>query len=151
MLIEQGWINGNPVADRWAGAVMQKPLGIQKCDGRTDKRTDGRPDRRGKVYIRVSVTKNKFAGRVHYPPLSMDLYKSVSIKWLLSVTEKKIFITSFMFSVKRQFEWYAALYTYYKSSITKAWKGQKIFWTDFDTIVIVRRQKQPPPKGFLFD
>ena len=34
--IKQGRIHGNPVADGWAGAVMQKPLGIQKCDGRTD-------------------------------------------------------------------------------------------------------------------
>ena len=33
---QQGRIHGNPVADGWAGAVMQKPLGIQKCDGRTD-------------------------------------------------------------------------------------------------------------------
>ena len=37
---EQGRIHGNPVADDWAGAVMQKPLGIQKCDGRTDGWTD---------------------------------------------------------------------------------------------------------------
>ena len=34
-----------PVADGWAGAVMQKPLGIQRCDGRTD----GPTDRHGKV------------------------------------------------------------------------------------------------------
>ena len=27
---KQGRIRGNPVADGWAGAVMQKPLGIQK-------------------------------------------------------------------------------------------------------------------------
>ena len=33
---EQGRIHGNPVADGWAGAVMQKLPGIQKCDGRTD-------------------------------------------------------------------------------------------------------------------
>ena len=30
--INQGQIHGNPVADSWAGAVMQKPHGIQKCD-----------------------------------------------------------------------------------------------------------------------
>ena len=29
---KQGRIHGNPVADGWAGAVPQKPLGIQKCD-----------------------------------------------------------------------------------------------------------------------
>ena len=46
---KQGWIHGNPVADGWAGAVMQKPLGIQKCDGRTDRRTDQPTDRHGKV------------------------------------------------------------------------------------------------------
>ena len=42
---KQGRIHGNPVADGWAGAVMRKPLGIQKCDGPTDRRTD----RHGKV------------------------------------------------------------------------------------------------------
>ena len=38
LLNKQGWIYGNPVADGWAGsgAVMRKPLGIQKCDGPTD-------------------------------------------------------------------------------------------------------------------
>ena len=30
--LEQGRIHGNPVADGWAGAVVRKPLGIQKCD-----------------------------------------------------------------------------------------------------------------------
>ena len=35
-LIQQGRIHGNPVADGLAGAVIQKPLGIQKCDGPTD-------------------------------------------------------------------------------------------------------------------
>ena len=39
-------IHRNPVADGWAGAVTQKPIAIQKCDGRTD--------RNGKV----SATKN---------------------------------------------------------------------------------------------
>ena len=29
---KQGQIHSNPVADGWAGAVMRKPLGIQKCD-----------------------------------------------------------------------------------------------------------------------
>ena len=43
---EQGRIHGSPVADGWARAVMRKPLGIQKCDGRTDRRTD-RPTRQG--------------------------------------------------------------------------------------------------------
>ena len=43
---KQGRIHGNPVADRWAGAVMRKSLGIQKCDGRTDGPTDG-PTRQG--------------------------------------------------------------------------------------------------------
>ena len=36
--------NGNPVADGWAGAVSQKPLGIQKCNRRTDGRTHGPTD-----------------------------------------------------------------------------------------------------------
>ena len=34
---KQGRIHGNPVADDWAGAVMRKPIVIQKCDGRTDR------------------------------------------------------------------------------------------------------------------
>ena len=42
-------IHGNPVADGWAGAVIRKPLGIQKCYLRTD--------RHGKVQSRVSATK----------------------------------------------------------------------------------------------
>ena len=43
---KQGRIHGNPVADGWAGAVMRKPIGIQKCDQPTDRRTDG-PTRQG--------------------------------------------------------------------------------------------------------
>ena len=43
---KQGRIHGNPVADGWAGAVLRKSVGIQKCDGRTDRRTDG-PTRQG--------------------------------------------------------------------------------------------------------
>ena len=43
-LEKEGRINGNPVADGWAGAVMQKPIAIQKCDGRTDGPTDGPTD-----------------------------------------------------------------------------------------------------------
>ena len=43
---KQGRIHGNAVADDWAGAVMQKPLVIQKCYGRTDGRMDGRTDGR---------------------------------------------------------------------------------------------------------
>ena len=37
---KQDRIRGNPVVDSWAGAVMQKLLGIQKCDGPTDGLTD---------------------------------------------------------------------------------------------------------------
>ena len=40
--IKQGRIHSNPVADGWAGAVVRKPLGIQKCYGGTD-----RPTRQG--------------------------------------------------------------------------------------------------------
>ena len=43
---KQGRIHGNPVADGWAGAVMQKPLAIQNCYRRTDGRTD-LPTRQG--------------------------------------------------------------------------------------------------------
>ena len=45
-LEQQGRKHGNPVADSWAGAVMRKPLGIQKCDGRTNLPTY-RPTRQG--------------------------------------------------------------------------------------------------------
>ena len=47
---QQGRIHGNPVADGWAGAVMQNRLEIQKCDGRTDRptyRPTYRPTRQG--------------------------------------------------------------------------------------------------------
>ena len=47
---EQGRIHGNPVADGWAGAVMRKLPGIQKCDGRTHLptyRPTYRPTRQG--------------------------------------------------------------------------------------------------------
>ena len=43
---KQGRIHRNPVADGWAGAVLQKLVGIQKCDGQTEGRTDGRMDGR---------------------------------------------------------------------------------------------------------
>ena len=46
MVQEQGRIHGRTVADGWAGAVMQNPLAIQKCDGRIDRRTD-QPTRQG--------------------------------------------------------------------------------------------------------
>ena len=44
---KQGRIHGKPVADGWAGAVMQKPSEIKKnvTDGWTDRPTD----RHGKV------------------------------------------------------------------------------------------------------
>ena len=40
LYIKQGQIHSNSIADIWAGAVMQKTLGIQKCDGLTDIWTD---------------------------------------------------------------------------------------------------------------
>ena len=40
MIAKQGRIRGNPVADGWAGAVMRKPLAIQKYFGRTDGPTE---------------------------------------------------------------------------------------------------------------
>ena len=40
---KQGRIHGNPVADGWAGAVMQKPLAILEIF-RTDQRTNGSTD-----------------------------------------------------------------------------------------------------------
>ena len=48
-ILEQGRIHGNPVADGWAGAVMRKPLGIQKCDRPTDLPTYRPTDQHGKV------------------------------------------------------------------------------------------------------
>ena len=44
LFTKQGRIHGNPVADGWAGAVMQKPIAIQKCDGWTNGQTDRRTD-----------------------------------------------------------------------------------------------------------
>ena len=43
-VIEQGRIHGIPVADGWAGAVMRKLIGIQKCYG-MDRPTDQPTDR----------------------------------------------------------------------------------------------------------
>ena len=43
---KQGRIHGNPVTDGWAGAVMQKSLGIKKCD-RPTVRPTYRPTRQG--------------------------------------------------------------------------------------------------------
>ena len=40
----------HPGADGWAGAALQKPLAIQKCDGLTN--------RQGKVLSYVSASKN---------------------------------------------------------------------------------------------
>ena len=53
---KQGRIHGNPMADGWAGAVMQKPHRIQRCDGRT-KGPAYRPTRQG-VESRVRDLKN---------------------------------------------------------------------------------------------
>ena len=47
--VKQGRIHGNPVADGWAGAVMRKLLGIQKCDRPMDQPTDRQTDRQTKV------------------------------------------------------------------------------------------------------
>ena len=55
-LNKQGRIHGNPVANSWAGAVMRKPLAIQKCFGWTS----GPTDQHGKVLSRVSVTNKKW-------------------------------------------------------------------------------------------
>ena len=57
---KQGRIHGHPVADDWAGAVMRKPLGIQKCDGPTDGPTD--TARCGVAYPRLK----KQGSRGHY-------------------------------------------------------------------------------------
>ena len=46
---KQGRIHGNTVADGWAGAVMRKLFGIQKCDRQTDLPTYRPTDRHGKV------------------------------------------------------------------------------------------------------
>ena len=46
LLKKRGRIHDRTVADSWAGAVMQKPLAIQKCYGRRDGPTD-RPTRQG--------------------------------------------------------------------------------------------------------
>ena len=43
---EQGRIHRNLVANAWAGALMRKPLVIQKRDGWTDGQMDGRMDGR---------------------------------------------------------------------------------------------------------
>ena len=44
MLQKQGRKHGSPVTDGWAGAVMRKLLGIQKCDRPTDRLTNQQTD-----------------------------------------------------------------------------------------------------------
>ena len=48
--LKQSWIHSNPVADGWAGAVLQNSVGIYVMDGRTDGptgRLTDRPTRQG--------------------------------------------------------------------------------------------------------
>ena len=52
--IKTGQIQSRTVADGWGGAVMQKPLAIQKYYGPMDELTD----RHSEVWSCVSVTKN---------------------------------------------------------------------------------------------
>ena len=46
---EHGQIHGNPVAGDWAGVVMRKQLGIQRCDRGSDQLTNLPTDRAEKV------------------------------------------------------------------------------------------------------
>ena len=55
-MIKQDRIHGRTVADGWVGAIMQKPLAIQKYDGRTSGGTDGQTNTAR--YSRMSATKN---------------------------------------------------------------------------------------------
>ena len=78
-LKKQGRIHDNTVADGWAGAVVQKPLGIQKCY-RMDRLTDQRTDRHGKVQSRVSVTKKNLAKSARLGPDVFLVNKKQMIK-----------------------------------------------------------------------
>ena len=77
---KQGRIHSNPVADGWAGAVMRKPLGTQKCDGWTDGLTDLPTNQHGKVQSRVSVTKNSawsgITGAKYFPSCMYFIYET---------------------------------------------------------------------------
>ena len=53
---KQGRIQGNTVADGWAGAVVRKPLGIQKCDVPTFRPTDTASS--GVACLRLKMVKN---------------------------------------------------------------------------------------------
>ena len=75
---QQGQIHGNPVADGWAGAVMQKSLAIQKCCRPTYRWTDRRTDRHGKVKSHVSATKN--SGYIDNDLINDSI--ALIIKWL---------------------------------------------------------------------
>ena len=59
-IIKQDRIHGNPVVYDWAGAVVQKPLGIPKCFG-MDGRTDGRTNT---ARCRVATNKTKLRTRL---------------------------------------------------------------------------------------
>ena len=70
---KQGRIHGNPVADGWAGAVMRKTLGIQKCDGPTDGPTDIPTDT---ARCRVACPRLKI-----FPPDAPNRTKRRQQKW----------------------------------------------------------------------
>ena len=56
---KQDRIDGNPVADGWAGAVMRKPLGIQKCCRRTDGPTETTRCRVACPRLKIKTTENE--------------------------------------------------------------------------------------------
>ena len=63
---EQGRIHGNPVADGLAGAVMQKLLGIQKCDVWTYQPTDRYSQllgKQGRIHGRLGRSSNAKTAR----------------------------------------------------------------------------------------
>ena len=72
--LKQGRIHGNPVADGWAGAVMQKPLGIQKCDGRTD----------GPTYRPTDLPTDTARCRVACPRLKSKKALTIKSLWFIA-------------------------------------------------------------------
>ena len=97
--IQQGRMNGNPVADGWAGAVMQKPLAIQKCYGRIDGPTDTARCRvacpRLKIFKKYGSASALSNGFVKWRcQIAVCMLKSLQIKYICWVLPLREYITS---------------------------------------------------------
>ena len=98
--MQQGRIHGNPVADGWAGAVMRKPIGIQKRDSPTYRPTDLPTDT---ASFRVACPRLKRQAPVFiYPVLA-------PIVWLLPEKRQRRFPSASRHSLGSPFYGYSVV------------------------------------------